>query len=135
VVAAVHLPAILLGAAYAAFSKLEVYTNIIGRDLTAIRPWLFNWGELGLIQICGKNAANLDAVIGRLQGDRGTSWRPSVPDFVINTDVIVLSTPEIAGLPYVISGWSRPADSPPRSPRRRLCSPSPTRSVTTSTTR
>ena len=24
--------------AYAAFSKLEVYTNIIGRDLTAIRP-------------------------------------------------------------------------------------------------
>jgi cation/acetate symporter len=25
-------------------------------------------------------------------------------DFVINTDVIVLSTPEIAGLPYVISG-------------------------------
>ena len=43
--------------AYAAFSKLEVYTNIIGRDLNAIRPWLFNWGELGLIQICGKNAA------------------------------------------------------------------------------
>src|SRR5262245_59247574 len=27
--------------AYAAFSKLEVYTNIIGRDITAIRPWLF----------------------------------------------------------------------------------------------
>src|SRR6476661_6608703 len=49
--------------AYAAFSKLEVYTNIIGRDLTAIRPWLFNWGELGLIQICGKNAVNLDAVL------------------------------------------------------------------------
>src|SRR6266542_4199020 len=69
--------------AYAAFSKLEVYTNIIGRDLTSIRPWLFQWGELGLIQICGKI---------RFQ------------DFVINTDVIVLSTPEIAGLPYVISG-------------------------------
>ena len=43
--------------AYAAFSKLEVYTNIIGRDLASIRPWLFTWGELGLIQICGKNAA------------------------------------------------------------------------------
>ena len=49
--------------AYAAFSKLEVYTNIIGRDLNQIRPWLFNWGELGLIQICGKNAVNLDAVL------------------------------------------------------------------------
>src|SRR5688572_31874781 len=42
--------------AYAAFSKLEVYTNIIGRDIGALRPWLFTWGELGLIQICGKNA-------------------------------------------------------------------------------
>ena len=31
--------------AYAAFSKLEVYTNIIGRDLTAIRPWLFTLGR------------------------------------------------------------------------------------------
>src|SRR5918997_3441329 len=49
--------------AYAAFSKLEVYTNIIGRDLSAIRPWLFSWGELGLIQICGKNAVNADAVL------------------------------------------------------------------------
>src|SRR5918998_3647690 len=42
--------------AYAAFSKLEVYTNVIGRELDAIRPWLFQWGQLGLIQICGKNA-------------------------------------------------------------------------------
>ncbi|MBI4273190.1 MAG: VC_2705 family sodium/solute symporter, partial [Rhizobiales bacterium] len=46
--------------AYAAFSKLEVYTNIIGRDVANLRPWLFTWGELGLIQICGKNAVNLD---------------------------------------------------------------------------
>jgi cation/acetate symporter len=90
--------------AYAAFSKLEVYTNIIGRDLTSIRPWLFSWGELGLIQICGKNAANAQAV---LEACRSIAGHPGVlrfQDFVINTDVIVLSTPEIAGLPYVISG-------------------------------
>ena len=31
--------------AYAAFSKLEVYTNIIGRDLTAVRPWMFQLGR------------------------------------------------------------------------------------------
>jgi cation/acetate symporter len=90
--------------AYAAFSKLEVYTNIIGRDLTAIRPWLFNWGELGLIQICGKNAANLDAVIAACKSIAGHPGVLRFQDFVINTDVIVLSTPEIAGLPYVISG-------------------------------
>jgi cation/acetate symporter len=90
--------------AYAAFSKLEVYTNIIGRSLEDIRPWLFTWGELGLIQICGKNAASVQAVI---EACRAIPNHPGVirlQDFVINTDVIVLSTPEIAGLPYVISG-------------------------------
>ena len=90
--------------AYAAFSKLEVYTNIIGRDLNTIRPWLFNWGELGLIQICGKNAANLDAVLAACKAIAGHPGVLRFSDFVINTDVIVLSTPEIAGLPYVISG-------------------------------
>ncbi|MGQ0684466.1 sodium:solute symporter family protein [Bradyrhizobium sp.] len=90
--------------AYAAFSKLEVYTNIIGRDLSAIRPWLFNWGELGLIKICGQNAANLDAIIAACKAIAGHPGVVRLQDFVINTDVIVLSTPEIAGLPYVISG-------------------------------
>ncbi len=90
--------------AYAAFSKLEVYTNIIGRDLTQLRPWLFTWGELGLIQICGKNAASLDAVAAACKAIAGHPGVVRLQDFVINTDVIVLSTPEIAGLPYVISG-------------------------------
>ena len=90
--------------AYAAFSKLEVYTNIIGRDLSTIRPWLFQWGELGLIQICGKNAVNLQAVLEACKAIPGHPGVLRFQDFVINTDVIVLSTPEIAGLPYVISG-------------------------------
>jgi cation/acetate symporter len=90
--------------AYAAFSKLEVYTNIIGRDLTQVRPWLFQWGELGLIQICGKNAASIDAIVAACKAIAGHPGVVRLQDFVINTDVIVLSTPEIAGLPYVISG-------------------------------
>jgi cation/acetate symporter len=90
--------------AYAAFSKLEVYTNIIGRDLETIRPWLFQWGELGLIQICGKNAISADAVVAACKAIAGHPGIVRLQDFVINTDVIVLSTPEIAGLPYVISG-------------------------------
>jgi cation/acetate symporter len=88
--------------AYAAFSKLEVYTNIIGRDVSQIRPWMFTWGELGLIQVCGKNAASLQAVVDACKA-AGTGV-VRLQDFTINTDVIVLSTPEIAGLPYVISG-------------------------------
>ncbi|HET7679957.1 MAG TPA: sodium:solute symporter family protein [Xanthobacteraceae bacterium] len=90
--------------AYAAFSKLEVYTNIIGRDLASIRPWMFTWGELGLIQVCGKNAASVQAVIDACKAVAGHPGVLRLQDFVINTDVIVLSTPEIAGLPYVISG-------------------------------
>jgi cation/acetate symporter len=90
--------------AYAAFSKLEVYTNIIGRNLAEIRPWMFTWGELGLIQICGKNAASVQAVVDACKTIAGHPGVVRLQDFVINTDVIVLSTPEIAGLPYVISG-------------------------------
>ena len=90
--------------AYAAFSKLEVYTNIIGRDLTEIRPWMFTWGELGLIKICGKDAASIDAIVAACKAIAGHPGVVRLQDFVINTDVIVLSTPEIAGLPYVISG-------------------------------
>jgi cation/acetate symporter len=90
--------------AYAAFSKLEVYTNIIGRDITQLRPWLFTWGELGLIQVCGKNAVSLDAAVAACKAIAGHPGVLRFQDFVINTDVIVLSTPEIAGLPYVISG-------------------------------
>ena len=79
-------------------------TNIIGRDLDAVRPWLFQWGELGLIQICGKNAASIDAIVAACKAIAGHPGVVRLQDFVINTDVIVLSTPEIAGLPYVISG-------------------------------
>jgi Na+(H+)/acetate symporter ActP len=90
--------------AYAAFSKLEVYTNIIGRDLNEIRPWLFQWGELNLIRICGQPAASLDAVLAACKAVAGHPGVVRFQDFFIDTDVIVLSTPEIAGLPYVISG-------------------------------
>jgi cation/acetate symporter len=65
---------------------------------------MFTWGELGLIQVCGKNAASLQAVIDACKAIAGHPGVVRLQDFVINTDVIVLSTPEIAGLPYVISG-------------------------------
>ena len=90
--------------AYAAFSKLEVYTNIIGANVTSLKPWLFQWGQLGLIQICGKNASSIADVVAACKAIAGHTGVVRLQDFVINTDVIVLSTPEIAGLPYVISG-------------------------------
>jgi cation/acetate symporter len=92
--------------AYAAFSKLEVYTNIVGSNIASLKPdsWMFQWGQLGLISICGKAAASLDAVKAACGAIAGHGGVIRFQDFSINTDVIVLSTPEIAGLPYVISG-------------------------------
>jgi cation/acetate symporter len=90
--------------AYAAFSKLEVYTNIIGRNVEDIRPWLFTWSQLGLIKVCGKDVASIADAVAACKAIAGHPGVIRLQDFVINTDVVVLSTPEIAGLPYVISG-------------------------------
>ena len=48
--------------------------------------------------------SSLDAIVAACKAIAGHPGVVRLQDFVINTDVIVLSTPEIAGLPYVISG-------------------------------
>jgi len=90
--------------AYAAFSKLEVYSTVIGRDLDSVRPWLFTYGVLGLVKICGADAVSVDAIKAACSQIAGHPGVIRLQDFSINTDVIVLSTPEIAGMPYVIAG-------------------------------
>lgn len=90
--------------AYAAFSKLEVYSTLIGKNLVDLPQWVYNWGKLGLIQICGKNAASVADVVAACKAIAGHAGVLRLQDFGINTDVVVISTPEIAGLPYVITG-------------------------------
>jgi cation/acetate symporter len=95
--------------AYAAFSKLEVYQNLIGKPLSAFGTdsalnWVFTYGKLELVKICGANAVDPAAIVaacGKIAGHPGVV---RLQDFSINADVIVLSTPEIAGMPYVIAG-------------------------------
>jgi cation/acetate symporter len=88
--------------AYAAFSKLEVY-NLInkGTALADLPQWIYTYGKIGLVKICGANAVDAAAVAKACAG-KATQLR--LQDLAINTDVIVLSTPEIAGMPYVIAG-------------------------------
>ena len=75
--------------AYAAFAKLEVYQNVIGQPIAQLPAWVQNWSQVGgLLTI---RDANNDGVL-------------QLAEFIINQDIIVLSMPEIAGLPYVISG-------------------------------
>ncbi|MEZ5851358.1 MAG: sodium:solute symporter family protein [Hyphomicrobiaceae bacterium] len=91
--------------AYAAFSKLEVYSLIAkGTKITELPTWMFTYGKLGLVKLCGANVvdtASIVAACGKIAGHAGVM---RLQDFSINPDVIVLSTPEIAGMPYVIAG-------------------------------
>ena len=91
--------------AYAAFSKLEVFTLIEkGTKLTELPQWMFTYGKIGLVKVCGvdvKVVQDVVAACGKIANHPGLlRWQ----DLNINTDVIVLSTPEIAGMPYVIAG-------------------------------
>jgi cation/acetate symporter len=91
--------------AYAAFSKLEVYTLIEkGTSLSALPGWIYTYGKLGLVKICGANAVDPAAVAAACGKIAGHSGLLRHQDLAIDTDVIVLSTPEIAGMPYVIAG-------------------------------
>jgi cation/acetate symporter len=90
--------------AYAAFSKLEVYSTLIGKNIGDLPLWVYNWGKYGLINICGKAAASAEAVKAACGAVAGHGGVLRLQDFGINADVVVISTPEIAGLPYVITG-------------------------------
>lgn len=90
--------------AYAAFSKLEVYSTLIGKNIADLPQWVYSWGKLGLVNICGKAAASVEAVKASCGAIAGHAGVLRLQDFGINADVVVISTPEIAGLPYVITG-------------------------------
>ena len=73
--------------AYAAFAKYEIYSNVIGSMISDLPAWVASLEGIGLLSI----ADNGDGIL-------------QLSEFKINRDVVVLATPEIAGLPYVVSG-------------------------------
>ncbi len=73
--------------AYAAFAKYEILANVVGQQISSLPEWVSIWGDIGLVTI-------------KDTGDGILQWA----EFSINRDVVVLATPEIAGLPYVIAG-------------------------------
>ncbi|MFA6314133.1 MAG: sodium:solute symporter family protein [Sterolibacterium sp.] len=74
--------------AYAVFAKWEVYNNLVGTSIASLPSWVASWGRVGLVKIEDINA---DGIL-------------QLAELTLFPDVIVLATPEIAGLPYVISG-------------------------------
>jgi cation/acetate symporter len=100
--------------AYAAFAKLEVYQNVIGQNLETLSQnaqWMFKYGQVGLVKVCGVDVTTLDAIkaacakAANFSGDMAT-FNPvlKLADLRIDNDAIVIATPEIAGLPYVVAG-------------------------------
>jgi cation/acetate symporter len=102
--------------AYAVFAKYEVFTNVLGKDISTLAAieglpsWIFSYGRIELVKICGVAAANAQAIFDACQAvkDAAGAAAPvttlTFKQFAINSDTIVLATPEIAGLPYVIAG-------------------------------
>jgi cation/acetate symporter len=74
--------------AYAVFAKYEVYTNLIGTGIDELPGWVTSWARLGLVAV---EDINRDGIL-------------QLAELTLNPDVIVLATPEIAGLPYVVAG-------------------------------
>jgi cation/acetate symporter len=71
--------------AYAAFAKLEILQQIADHKLTANTAWIAEWSRIGLASVSG-NGGPLD-----------------ISQLHIDPDALVLATPEIAGMPFVVA--------------------------------
>lgn len=76
--------------ALAVLAKFDVYTALVGSDFSKLPQWVSAWTKVdpSLLSIVD---INRDGIV-------------QLAEISIGGDIIVLATPEIAGLPYVISG-------------------------------
>ncbi|HEX5693328.1 MAG TPA: sodium:solute symporter family protein [Arenimonas sp.] len=88
--------------AYAAFAKLEVYSNVIGQSIATLPAWVASWTQVGLVSVC--DATNAAATIKGCVANGNGDGILQLAELMLNADAIVLATPEIAGLPYVVAG-------------------------------
>jgi cation/acetate symporter len=96
---------------YAAFAKFNVMSMFVEGGGTTlafenIPAWIFRWGSIeghSLVQICGERAVSLEVVRAACEA-KGLAGGFSFGDLSLNKDMIVLSTPEIAGMPFFVVG-------------------------------
>ena len=76
--------------ALAVLAKFDVYTMVVGSEFAKLPQWVASWQRVdpSLLSIVD---INKDGIV-------------QLAEISIGGDIIVLATPEIAGLPYVISG-------------------------------
>ena len=88
--------------AYAAFAKYAVYTDVIGKGLDQLPQWVAYWGKIGVVAVC--DAVDAATTIKGCTAAGNGDGIVQLKELWLHGDAIVLATPEIAGLPYVISG-------------------------------
>src|SRR5690606_21467039 len=88
--------------AYAAFATFEVYSHVVGQSIATLPAWVASQSSVGLVSIC--DALDAAATIKGCAANGNGDGILQLSELVLNADVIVLATPEIAGLPYVIAG-------------------------------
>jgi cation/acetate symporter len=74
----------------AVLAKYEVYSGLVGSAFAELPRWAAAWREVDAT-LLNITDVNRDGIV-------------QLAEIVIGGDIIVLATPEIAGLPYVISG-------------------------------
>jgi cation/acetate symporter len=76
--------------ALAVLIKVEVFQSLVGTRFDQLPAWINNWAHVdsSLLQVADVNG---DGIL-------------QLGEMKIGGDIVVLATPEIAGLPYVISG-------------------------------
>ncbi|MEW6762085.1 MAG: sodium:solute symporter family protein [Pseudomonadota bacterium] len=78
--------------ALAVLAKYDIYTSLVGSDYASLPTWISYWANVDKISPLVKVAdINGDGIV-------------QLAELAIDADVLVLATPEIGGLPYVISG-------------------------------
>jgi cation/acetate symporter len=94
--------------AYAAFAKWTmldlVASGLTPANIAEKAGWMLNWAAADntLVQICGKAAVDA-ATVAAACAEQGVT-NIGFANINLNADMIVLATPEMAGMPYVISG-------------------------------
>jgi len=78
--------------ALAVLVKYDIYSALVGTDFSRLPTWVSYWANV--------DKANPLISIADINGDGIVQ----LAEIAIDGDVLVLATPEIAGLPYVISG-------------------------------